>query len=339
MISYVDIDNLIIMESKKLLKQFILDNRQKKINNETLEYYIKSVDFILVGITNNNDSLERYCNLAILPFKKHAEGTFVNSGLLPMMFGCNKSILITIYDNRPFTILKTLSEFDNNIVKQNYLPPTYIQLDPGHYDIFIPKPNINTQNQQYNILNNPIKQGSGALNKIIKINPENNVKNIIYYNENGNIDSVIKHQKNRFAELDSYLNMHPSAHVIIAGEPKENKHYLGTGIAKNTWEEIDIQKYILMNANLNTLTQNLIQKYPTRVKYGKVGNRSNFKPGPNLLYVWGANEGNWNLEPGEMIIGEGQAAGMGIQRQGVFGIVTMPTTNSKLLFEKNKTKY
>ena len=148
----------------------------------------------------------------------------------------------------------------------------------------------------------------------------------------GNIQSVIDHQKNRFDDLDQYLQQNPNAQVIIAGISGTKIHTLGTGIAKQNWEP---KKYLLMEKNLNTLTEDLKNKYSTRVKYGNVG--SKYNPGPNLIHVWGANEDNWNLNPGEKITGGGQAAGMGIQKVGVFGIVTMPTNDPTKLFEEDKT--
>ena len=42
------------------------------------------------------------------------------------------------------------------------------------------------------------------------------------------------------------------------------------------------------------------------------------------MQVWGANADNWNLALGSSIPGSGQAADMGVQRLGVFGIVTTP---------------
>jgi hypothetical protein len=49
----------------------------------------------------------------------------------------------------------------------------------------------------------------------------------------GNIEYVIQHQKNRFEQLKLLLNSNPNIKVIIAGN--NNKHNLGTGIAKNSW--------------------------------------------------------------------------------------------------------
>ena len=57
------------------------------------------------------------------------------------------------------------------------------------------------------------------------------------------------------------------------------------------------------------------------------------------IHVWGANEGNWNNNYGEPIVGDGQAKAMKNQQVGVFGIVTMPTRDATLILQPDKTKY
>jgi hypothetical protein len=62
---------------------------------------------------------------------------------------------------------------------------------------------------------------------------------------------------------------------------------------------------------------NLRDMFPDRVVFGRVG-----EDACALNYhVWGANAGNWNLLAGQQILGSGMAAVMGVQREGVFGIV------------------
>ena len=62
---------------------------------------------------------------------------------------------------------------------------------------------------------------------------------------------------------------------------------------------------------------NLRDMFPDRVVFGRVG-----EDACALNYhVWGANAGNWNLRAGQRIFGSGMAAVMGVQREGVFGIV------------------
>ncbi len=98
--------------------------------------------------------------------------------------------------------------------------------------------------------------------------------------------------------------------------------------------------------NLNTLTKYLKDKYKDRVEYGNVGYinltnepfKSKQNPGINsdgnfYIHVWGANTGNWNypsdgIERGQF--GSGQASGFNKQEPGVFGIVTMPVSDSEL---------
>jgi len=65
---------------------------------------------------------------------------------------------------------------------------------------------------------------------------------------------------------------------------------------------------------------NLRDMFPDRVVFGRVG-----EDACALNYhVWGANAGNWNLRAGQRIFGSGMAAVMGVQREGVFGIVIPP---------------
>jgi len=55
-----------------------------------------------------------------------------------------------------------------------------------------------------------------------------------------------------------------------------------------------------------------------------IGRVNGAKASQDEWHVWGANARNWNLNDGEAIIGDGQAAAMGNQHMGVFGIVTTP---------------
>jgi hypothetical protein len=70
---------------------------------------------------------------------------------------------------------------------------------------------------------------------------------------------------------------------------------------------------------------NLRDMFPDRVVFGRVG-----EDACALNYhVWGANAGNWNLRAGQRIFGSGMAAVMGVQREGVFGIVIPPARCGK----------
>ena len=54
--------------------------------------------------------------------------------------------------------------------------------------------------------------------------------------------------------------------------------------------------------------------------FGRVGSHAS----PTDYHVWGANASNWNLPAGQRIFGGGMASAMGVQKEGVWGIVTTP---------------
>jgi hypothetical protein len=135
------------------------------------------------------------------------------------------------------------------------------------------------------------------------------------------VQKVIKHQKERFAQLRTFLSSSPANKVIIAGSANRPEAMsLGTKRGRDSWW--DPNDYAAMNANLLSLCRRLKDEFPDRVSFGIVGNEASMPPSKNVYHVWGANWGNWNLQEGVMISGGGQAAVMGIQRPGVFGIVT-----------------
>lgn len=70
---------------------------------------------------------------------------------------------------------------------------------------------------------------------------------------------------------------------------------------------------------------NLCDMFPGRVVFGRVGNGAC----ATNYHVWGANASNWNLRAGQQIFGSGMAAVMGMQREGVFGIVCATTHTSQ----------
>ena len=156
-----------------------------------------------------------------------------------------------------------------------------------------------------------------------------------------NIDEVILHQKIRFDELEYCLLRDPNVRVIIPG--RNQVHDLGTNIAKISWDSVSYSK---MKLNLDKLVEDLYKKHPSRVEFGGVGfadpsnsyaNQDIYKnPSCRYIHVWGANENNWNNNLDDRIIGSGQAAAMKKQVPGVFGIVTMPCTSTRLLFELPK---
>ena len=159
------------------------------------------------------------------------------------------------------------------------------------------------------------------------------------------VNFVIQHQKNRFQELE-YILDNTNAKAIIAGFPDSQMHALGVGLAKEQWERWgDMKKnrkhWKKMQDNLKILFDGIIQKYKDkgRVTVGAIGlsTKTNIDPktGNNLcnedltknpsekiIHVWGANEGNWNLDNNEEIEGGGQILCLDKQIPGIFGIVT-----------------
>ena len=57
----------------------------------------------------------------------------------------------------------------------------------------------------------------------------------------------------------------------------------------------------------------------------------------NFIHVWGANAKNWNIDPGNLVVGGGQATAFTTQERGVFGIATTPVAGSRGLAEQCKT--
>jgi hypothetical protein len=105
--------------------------------------------------------------------------------------------------------------------------------------------------------------------------------------------------------------------------------------------------------NIQELVKRLIYIFPDRVKYDYVGEKVNntgdnskitYELSKNVIHLFGASEINWNLSSNQYILGGGQAGCFNIQRQGVFGIVTVVHSKDmdrlkRDLFEEPKTKY
>jgi len=139
------------------------------------------------------------------------------------------------------------------------------------------------------------------------------------------VNTVMLHQTKRFEELRNLLKRDQTVKVILPGSG--NTHSLGVGIARASWAADD---YTKMHNHLNKLVKRLAASFPGRVSFGMVGSSAKTPPSNKVIHVWGANAGNWNLSPGSLIVGSGQASAMGKQRPGVFGIVTMPVTLKEL---------
>ena len=65
--------------------------------------------------------------------------------------------------------------------------------------------------------------------------------------------------------------------------------------------------------------------FPGRVVFGRVGAHASATD----YHVWGANAMNWNLRDGQPICGGGMAAVMGVQKEGVFGIVRIVVSGTE----------
>jgi hypothetical protein len=177
-------------------------------------------------------------------------------------------------------------------------------------------------------------------------------KNInISINDPQNLKYVIEHQKNRFLELENILTKNPVAQILIAADiTKKTKndpdeaghlHSLGTGIARGYWKnKIDCET---MLKNIDNLVEKLMKKFPGRINFGWIrkGVIGKDAISKNMIHVWGAHYTNWNLQPGTLISGAGQAAVIGIQKQGVFGIITtnVPDSDIKQILSESNTNH
>ena len=139
-----------------------------------------------------------------------------------------------------------------------------------------------------------------------------------------NVEPYYTHVDKRVKQLRNLLEKNSRLKITIAGD--HNGSLLGKGFAKHQWLYVyslyEYQKFItFLNISLLKLTQD----YPKRVCFGKVSGK---KANKSHYQVWGANAKNWKLQAGSEIPGGGQAAAMGIQKLGVFGIVTTPVAGN-----------
>jgi len=141
---------------------------------------------------------------------------------------------------------------------------------------------------------------------------------------------VIKHQHDRIQELSQILYDNPNANVIfpfIEGSTinANNKlgitllSNLGAGAAMGSWQSND---YIGIMKNLNNMIQQLKNGYSNQVIFGLIYPYGGGIPSAENIHVWGANRQNWNLKEGTKISGSGHADKIGLQRPGIFGIIT-----------------
>ena len=135
----------------------------------------------------------------------------------------------------------------------------------------------------------------------------------------------IKHVHERFESLRAILTADSTVRVTIGGNVSGS--LLGKGFAVQHWQQCGSGSYKKFMESLNTHISELEAEFPGQVSFGVVsGSAANLKH----YQVWGANSSNWNLPNGSTICGNGMAAGMGIQKEGVFGVVTSPCTGIPL---------
>ena len=112
--------------------------------------------------------------------------------------------------------------------------------------------------------------------------------------------------------------------MTIAGE--DGKPRLGKGVAAEHWRgQLGVRLGADAHAHfveaLDAALLQLAADFPQRVRFGAV---SSAAACTEHYQVWGANARNWQRPDGAKISGSGQAAAMGVQRPGVFGIITTP---------------
>jgi hypothetical protein len=73
---------------------------------------------------------------------------------------------------------------------------------------------------------------------------------------------------------------------------------------------------------LQVLFDGLQARFPGRVTF--TTQLEGARASSTRFLVWGAHARNWNLQDGIFIPGGGQAAAMGRQKRGIFGIITTP---------------
>ena len=128
----------------------------------------------------------------------------------------------------------------------------------------------------------------------------------------------------RLRELQSALVADSSVHVTFAGQG--GSIALGTGLAVDQWRaafdaRVGDAARLLLVAELECGVELLRDQFPSRVHIGRV---SGADASATQIMVWGANASNADLQNGTRIQGSGQAAAMGVQKPGVFGIITTP---------------
>ena len=142
-------------------------------------------------------------------------------------------------------------------------------------------------------------------------------------------EPFVAHARARVQQLHDQLTDDDQTQVEVAGNPATGKHSLGTGLARGQW--IDKKKgwpvrgdeaRQLLVRELQVLFDGLQARFPGRVTF--TTQLEGARASSTRFLVWGANARNWNLPDGIFIPGGGQAADMGRQKRGIFGIITTP---------------
>lgn len=138
------------------------------------------------------------------------------------------------------------------------------------------------------------------------------------------LNELMAHMQVRVGELTHALEANASVQVTIAG--KDGKPSLGKGAAVEQWRgqlgaRLGADAHAHFVEALDSALLLLAADFPQRVRFGAV---SGAAASIEHFQVWGANARNWQRPDGAKISGSGQAAAMGVQRPGVFGIITTP---------------
>jgi hypothetical protein len=142
-------------------------------------------------------------------------------------------------------------------------------------------------------------------------------------------EPFVAHARARVQQLHDQLTDDDRTQVEVAGNPATGKHSLGTGRARGQW--IDKKKgwpvrgdeaRQLLVRELQVLFDGLQARFPGRVTF--TTQLEGARASSTRFLVWGAHARNWNLQDGIFIPGGGQAAAMGRQKRGIFGIITTP---------------
>ena len=138
------------------------------------------------------------------------------------------------------------------------------------------------------------------------------------------LNELMAHMQVRVGELTHALEANASVQVTIAG--KDGKPSLGKGAAAEQWRgqlgaRLGADAHAQFVEALDAALLLLAADFPQRVRFGAV---SGAAASIEHFQVWGANARNWQRPDGAKISGSGQAAAMGVQRPGVFGIITTP---------------